>query len=280
MRINLKQTLTILILAAGMAACGAPAAQSPAPSAGTVVNITLAGSGGGTTILKSTVKPFQERHPEVTLEFLQGSGGGAAKKGVAEGTLDVAILLSADIAGEQQAGLELLPLAEDPVAFVRHPDLAVDRLTAEQLKAIYLGEITNWQQVGGPDAAIMVLARDEEEGSTKILREALFKDAPWTTSAIVLTKAGELRDAVRQTPNSIGFGSYGDFVISGMEATVLAVDGVHPRDYAGGSYPIPARTLAVVYAPENRERVQSLLDYLKGQAAQTALVRDGAVPVH
>jgi phosphate transport system substrate-binding protein len=263
-----------------LAGCGAPATQTPLATAGPAVNVTLAGSGGGTTILKSIVQPFEEQRPDVTLAFLQGSGGGLAKKGAAEGVLDVAILLSPDIASEQQDGLELLPLADDPVAFVVHAALPIEQLTAEQLKAIYLGKITNWREVGGPDAAIVVLTRDEEEGSTKVLRKAIFTEAAWAASAVVLTKAGELRDALAKTPNSIGFGSYGDFVINGLGAEVIAVDDVHPKEYAGGRYSIPARTLAIAYAPKNREKVQPLIDYLKGETAKTALLKDGVVPVH
>jgi phosphate transport system substrate-binding protein len=280
MRINLTRSLVALLATAlCLAACGAPATQTQAPTAGPAINVTLAGSGGGTTILKSIVQPFEDQRPDVTLAFLQGSGGGPAKKGVTEGALDVAILLSTNIASEQAAGLELLPLAEDPVAFVVHTALPIERLTSDQLKAIYLGKITNWRDVGGPDAAIVVLTRDEEEGSTKVLRKAIFTDAAWATSAVVLTKAGELRDALIKTPNSIGFGSYGDFAINGMSTKAIAVDGVHPKEYADGRYPIPARTLAVAYAPNNREKIQSLIDYLKSETAKTALLKDGVVPV-
>jgi phosphate transport system substrate-binding protein len=280
MRINLRRSFWALFAAVFcLAACGTPATQAPAPTAGPIVNVTLAGSGGGTTILKSIVQPFEEQRPDVTLAFLQGSGGGPAKKGVAEEALDVAILLSPDIASEKQDGLELLPLADDPIAFVVHASLPIERLTAEQLKAIYLGKITNWRDVGGPDAAIVVLTRDEDEGSTKVLRKTIFTDATWAASAVVLTKAGELRDAVTKTPNSIGFGSYGDFVINGLGADVIAVDDVHPKEYGGGRYPIPARTLAVMYTPKNREKVQPLIDYLKSEMAKTALLKDGVVPV-
>jgi phosphate transport system substrate-binding protein len=207
---------------------------------------------------------------------MQGSSSGGAKQAVADGTLDVAILLSADIEGEQKEGIELLPLAADPVAFVVHADLPVKSLSAEQLAGIYLGEITSWQEVGGPDAPIVVLTRDEDEGSTKILRKALFNDAPWAASAIVFTKASELADAVQKTPNSIGFGSYGGFVIGSLSEQVLAVDGAHPQDAA--QYAIPTRTLAVAYQPARMAQVQPLIDYLKSEAARAVMAEAGVVP--
>jgi phosphate transport system substrate-binding protein len=268
----------VLITMLFIGACGAPAAQTPPTPTSQAVNVTLAGSGGGTTILTAMVKPFQSTQPLVTLEFLQGSGGAAAKKGVTDGTLDIGILLSADIASEQQDGIEIVSLGEDPVSFVVHAGVPIKDLKAEQLRAIYLGQITNWRELGGPDAQIMVLTRDEDEGSTKVLRKVLFGDAAWAPSAVVLTKASDMRDALAKTPHSIGFTSYGDLIINQSNAQAIAVDGVHPKDYASGRYPIPARTLAIIYTSQNRSKVQPLLDYLLTDVAKAELQKSGGVP--
>lgn len=272
----LGRSTLLCIAALWIAACGVTAAPpAPAPVVAKA-NITLAGSGGGTTILKHLVAPFQSESAAVTLEFLQGSSSGGAKQAVADGTLDVAILLSANIEGEQKEGIELLPLAEDPVAFVVHADLPIESLTAEQIKGIYLGEITSWRDVGGPDAPIVVLTRDEDEGTTKILRKMLFNDAAWAESAIVFTKASELNAAVQKTPNSIGFGSFGGFVIGGLGEQVIAVDGAAPTDAA--AYAIPPRTLAIAYQPGDQAQIQPLIDYLKGESARAAMLSAGVVP--
>jgi phosphate transport system substrate-binding protein len=242
--------------------------------------VILGGSGGGTTILKYVVAPFQSSPSAVTLDFLQGSSSSAAKKALVDGSLDVAILLSTNVISEQQAGFELLPLADDPVAFAVHADLAINALTTAQLRDIYLGQITNWRAVGGPDAEIVVLARDEDEGATKILRKAIFGDKPWAATAIVFTKASELIDAVKSTPNSIGFGSYCGFLISAPGLHTLAVETTHPRDYATGHYAFPARTLALMYAPTRQQTLQPLLDYLKSDSAQSTMRQAGVVPLH
>lgn len=269
----------LLALAAVLSACGPATAQLPAPTAAPAASVALGGSGGGTTLLKHIVGPYQADAPAVALDFLQGSGSSLAKQAVVDGSLDIAILLSADSAAERQEGLTQIALAEDPVAFVVNGDLAVEGLSSEQLRAIYLGTLTNWSEVGGPDAPIVVLARDEDEGSTKILRKALFGDAPWSEAAIVLTKASELTEAVQTTPYSIGFGSYGAFTIIGEDLRIVAVDEVHPRDYATGQYAFPARTLALMYAPASQQRLQPLLDYLAGETAQRIMREAGVVPL-
>lgn len=271
----------LLFMVLGLAACGITGAQpaalapTPAPSA----SVVFGGSGGGTTILTYVIAPFQATSPALSLDFLQGSSSSAAKKAVKEGSLDVAILLSANIAAEREDGLDLLPVADDPVAFAVHADLAIKSLTTAQLRGIYLGQITNWSEVGGPDAAIIVMARDEDEGTTKILRKALFGDQAWAATTIVFTRASELIDAVKSTPNSIGFGSYGGFSIGGSGLETISVDAVHPRDYATGQYAFPARTLALIYTPTQQVTLQPLLDYLKGQQARDVMLQAGVVPL-
>ena len=121
----------LLITMLLIVACGAPSAQTPPTPVAQAVNVTLAGSGGGTTILKAMVKPFQSTQSLVTLEFLQGSGGAAAKKGVTDSTFDIGILLSADIAGDQQEGLELVSLGEDPVSFAVYAGLPIKSSCAQ-----------------------------------------------------------------------------------------------------------------------------------------------------
>jgi phosphate transport system substrate-binding protein len=164
------------------------------------------------------------------------------------------------------------------VAFLHHPELALSQLSAEQVAAIYAGQITSWREVGGPDTPIVVLTRNEDEGATRLLRAALFGAADWAPAAVVLTRASDLREAVQKTPGSIGFGSYGDFVISGLSAQTLTIDGAHPGAAIAGGYPIPPRTLAVAYPSNSRVVLDPLLTYLQSAAAQDLLAQAGLVP--
>ena len=68
----------------------------------------------------------------------------------------------------EQKGFTLteIPVAIDGLAIAVHPDLNIPGLTVAQLRDIYLGNITNWQQVGGPNLEIIPYTRDEEAGGT------------------------------------------------------------------------------------------------------------------
>jgi phosphate transport system substrate-binding protein len=59
----------------------------------------------------------------------------------------------------------------DGVAVIVNPETKVENLTIEQIKKIYTGEIRNWKDVGGDDAPITVVSREEGSGT----RGALLK---------------------------------------------------------------------------------------------------------
>lgn len=267
-----------LILVVLLAACTAPADPAP-PAVVATTTITLAGSGDGITILQEVLAPFQREHPQLRLEFLVSSGGSQALQGAQAGEFDLAVLLSENLSAVRLPGLSTFALAEDPLAFVRHPELALSQLSTAHLAAIYAGRITNWRAVGGPDFPIIVLTRNDDDSATRLLRTTLFGAAAWSPGTIVLTRDTDLREAVQRTPGSIGFGSYGDFVISGLTAQTLALDGVQPGATLGG-YPLPSRTLALAFPSNSRAGLEPLLTYLQSEAALSGLVQVGLTPIN
>ncbi|RRR65998.1 MAG: hypothetical protein EI684_21530 [Candidatus Viridilinea halotolerans] len=265
-----------LITALSLVACSTPSA-SPAPTAFVApsTKITLAGSGGGLEILDALLIPFQRANPDVLLEFLVSSGGEPALRGAQAGEFDLAVLLTANHAGAGRPGLTLLSLAADPLVFIRHADLPLSDLSVAQIRAIYTGRITNWSAVGGPNLPIVVLTRNEDNAATHLLRTRIFGREAWQSAAIVLGRAADLREAVLRTPGSIGFGSYGDFMLNGLQAQVLTVDGIHPRE---PNYPIPPRWLVVAYPSAQRDALDPLLSYLQSDATRLLLTQNGMVP--
>lgn len=239
--------------------------------------LTLSGSGGGTTILQAIVEPFQAQQEQVQLAFLSGSGGSDSVQGVADGRLSIGILLSSDITKDSLDGVEILPLAYDPIAFVTHPSVGVSNLTTAQVKAIYTGEIKNWREVGGPDADIVVLTRNPDEASAFLFQEGILGEASVLSTAVMFNKAGDMRQGVTEIPYSIGFMSYGDYVIRELQADVIALDGVLPRDYTEQTYPIRARVLAVAYQADHHE-TQVLIDYLNHPDTDAVMQRYGVIP--
>jgi phosphate transport system substrate-binding protein len=263
-----------LIAAATLLLNGCSSAQkTPEPTAMPSVVITVAGSGGATTVLEFLADAYHAEHAEITFKYLEGSGSGGAVTGVVEGVLDLGTMSRAPKDSELAKGIKFLAFASDRVVIATSPDMSLTGLTSAQVKDIFLGKITNWSEVGGPDAAINVLVRDEDESSTQVLRKSLFGNEAFTTGAVVFTSEGELRKALAGTMNTIAFLSYGGMRLTDTDVHTLAIDGIDPANI-DSNYPY-SRVLGVAYLPSNAAKIQAFLDFLAGEDAHTLLAGEG-----
>ena len=116
-------------------------------------------------------------------------------------------------------------LAYDGIAVVVHPSNTVTDLTVEQVQKIYKGEITNWSEVGGEDAEIAVVSREDGSGTRGAFEEIVdFEDA-LTAGALIKDGNGNVQATVAETPLAIGYVSftYLDDTIKGLK-----IEGVEP----------------------------------------------------
>jgi phosphate transport system substrate-binding protein len=266
-----------IALALILAACSSPANQAePAPTTLPRTTLTIAGSGGASTVLKYLADAFGGQHSEVSFEFLSGSGSSGGVKGVSESTLDLGTMSRPLKDSELASGVKYLPFASDRIVVATSSDLSITELTSQQIKDIFLGNITNWSTVGGPNVPISVLVRDEDEASTQVLRTKLFEDEAFAAGSVVFTSEGELQDALSKLTNTIAFLSYGGMRLKDLEVHVLAIDGQDPADL-GNNYPY-YRPLGVAYLPSNTAKTQSFLDFLASAEAHALLAEQGINP--
>jgi phosphate transport system substrate-binding protein len=257
-----------------LTACGSSATETTEETA--VIpqtTLTLAGSGGASTVLKYLASAYREDHSNVTFEFLSGSSSGGGVEGALNGSLDLGVMSRPPKDSEVAAGIEYLAFATDRIAIATSSDLSITGLTSQQVKDIFLGKITNWATVGGPDATINVLVRDEDESSTQILRAKLFEDADFAAGSVVFTSDGDVRDALTKVTHAIAFLSYSGLRLSDTNAHALAIDGQDPANLSS-AYPYD-RMLGVAYIPANAARIQSFLDFLAGPDAKALLAEEG-----
>jgi phosphate transport system substrate-binding protein len=271
---SLFLTSTLIILTLILVGCTGVAAQpASTPTAAPPVKVVISGSGGTATLLKPLVEAFRQKHSNWSFEFLSGAGTGGGVKGALDGTLDLGAMARAPKDEEVAQGLQYLHFATDRVAFVTSPDISISTLTGQQVKDIFAGKITNWSEVGGPQAAINVLIRDEEETNTQILRKALFAETPFSAAAVVFTGEGDLRKALANTSQAIAYVSYGGLKLDKVPANLLAVDGLDPTDL-NSDYPY-TRPAGVGYISANAAKVQPFLDFITGEEARKLLAEQG-----
>lgn len=200
---------------------------------------------GSTTvgpIAKAFAEHFMQHNPGVKVTVAEsGSGNGA--KSLINGACDVADMSRFMKSEEFKAAVErgVFPVAHvvalDGLAVIVHPSNPVKELTKAQVADIYMGKITNWKDVGGPDAKIVVVSRDTNSGTYEAFEELVMKKRKMAEGIEYVGSNGAVRQRIQSTPGAIGYVGLG-FADETVKA--LKIDGVEPnRDTVrSGRYPV------------------------------------------
>jgi phosphate transport system substrate-binding protein len=228
-----------LLLGLGLAL----AAAGPGPAAQLHPGVIVVD--GSTTVgplAKAFAEHFMALHPDVNVTVSEsGSGNGA--KGLINGACDVADMSRFMKAEEFKAAVEkgVLPVAHvvamDGIAVIVHPSNPVLRITTAQLRDVFVGKITSWKGLGGPDRPIVVVSRDTNSGTFETFDQRVLSAEKMAGTVEYLGSNGAIRQKVQGTPGAIGYVGLG-FVDASVKA--LAVDGIEatPETVASGIYPI------------------------------------------
>ena len=257
----------------------APATEAPAEEAPAAEELSGTVNVNGSTsmadVIAALTEGFNEINPDVQINYT-GSGSGAGIEGVLAGTCDLGLSSRALSENEKGQGAVENIVAKDGVAVVINPENTVTELSTEQIAAIYTGEITNWSEVGGPDAEIAVLGRDSASGTRSAFEEILgIEDACVYLNEYSST--GDVIGNVASNPNAIGYAS-----LSAVDDSVVAVsvNGVAPTEatVADGSFPIQRPFVIVtVEGTELSAAAQAFLDYAMSAEVADIIAAAGAV---
>ncbi|MGC1248713.1 MAG: substrate-binding domain-containing protein, partial [Spirulinaceae cyanobacterium] len=192
--------------------------------------IKLTGAGSPYPALEALAKAYEIKEDDVKISFLPPSQSPGGIAGAKEGLVDIGSVTRKPKPEEDDGSLEYQELAQDGLVVATHPSVeGVTNLETEQLKAIYSGEITNWQEVGGPDATIVLLDRPEDESAKKLLREYyLGADLKTSPEAVILRQEGDLIETIQTTEYSIGAFSLAYAMVNDLPVNRLSLAQVKP----------------------------------------------------
>ena len=228
----------VLVLACAatlLAGCGSTG--TPSTSGSTDAAVTGSVATDGSTSMEKVIGALGEA-------FMNNNSGssftynptGSGIKAVLEGRCDIGLSSRALKDEEKAEGLVETVLAYDGIAMVVNPANPVSDLTVEQIAAIYTGEITNWKEVGGNDAEIVLIGREAGSG-TRDGFESITGTAEACKYRQELTSTGDVIATVASNPDAIGYAS-----LAALKDTVkaLSVSGVTPAEETikDGSYVI------------------------------------------
>ncbi len=243
------------------------------------VTITMAGSTTVQPLAEILAETYMVDHTNVRID-VQGGGSSVGVKAAGEQTADIG-MASREIKDSEFTefpGINVVILARDGIAIVANPDVNVENLTIEQIKGIFGGTITNWQEVGGDDASIIVASREEGSGTRAAFEEmVLGEDVLITETAILQPSNGAIRTTISTTPYAIGYLSFG-YLDDTVKA--ISVESVVPTEAnaSNGTYPI-VRPLNLVTFGEPTGAIKDFIDFVLSDAGQALVVEEGYIAV-
>lgn len=269
--------LTGAMLTAALTGCGNESANTNSNSLQTSsATVSTDGSTSMEKVIGYLSEAYMADNTNTKITY-NPTGSGAGIQAVSEGRCDIG-LSSRNLKAEEAQNLNATVIAIDGIAMIANPQNSVSDLTIEQIAKIYTGEVTNWNEVGGNDAPIVLIGREAASG-TRDGFESITKTKDKCQYTQELTSTGDVVQTVSSNPNAIGYAS-----LASVKDTVklLSVEGVTPTNETiqNGTYKIQRDFVFVT--PKNKqlsEATQAFMDYASSAEADEMITKAGAVPV-
>lgn len=242
---------------------------------------------GSTTvgpIAKAFAQYYMSKYPGVNITVSEsGSGNGA--KSIINGTCDLADMSRAMKDTEFKAAVEknMLPfhhvVAVDGIAVIVHPSNPVKGLTKDQVRDIYLGKITSWSEVGGPEKKIVKISRDTNSGTYESFEELVMHKQKMAADTEYVGSNGAVRAKIQESPLAVGYVGLG---FADDTVKTLEINGIQPdrASVASGKYAI-ARPLFMVTNgyPKLGSHLHAFVTLYLSKKGQEIVEASGFVPV-
>ena len=253
----------------------APQTEAPAALSGTVATD---GSTSMEKVIGALGEAFMEANSGVNFTY-NPTGSGSGITAVSEGRCDIGLSSRALKDSEVASGLVGTVLAYDGIAVIVNPANTVEDLGIETIAKIYTGEITNWSEVGGAYAEIVLVGREAGSG-TRSGFEELTETVDKCKYRQELTSTGDVITAVAQNPDAIGYASLASVKDS---VKALKVAGVTPTEETvkDGTYLIQRPFVLVTKEGVALSPVaQAFFDYATKGQANDIITASGVVPAN
>jgi len=289
--------LLVMLLAMSLAACGGAAKGGSGGSSDSEPNRAIQNKGSDTLVnlALAWAEEYRIVDPSVSIA-VTGGGSGTGIAALINGTVDIANasrkMKEKEITAAQENGIDPVEytVAIDALAVVVNLENPVSKLTIAQLADIYTGRITNWKDVGGNDAPIVLLSRETNSGTHVYFLEEVVRKGDkenediFAPETLLMPSSVGITSELRRNPNSIGYDGFGYVDPHHEKMIAVAVDSESPyvmpsvASGSDGSYPI-ARGLYMYTAGEPTEVMAEYLGWVMGPDGQTIVAELGFVPL-
>ena len=224
---------------------------------------------------------FEKENSDIHINI---QGGGATKgiRQVMSGEADLGGSCRYNLPDDpREAGVGLEPVAWDALVVITHKDNPVDSLSLAQVKDLYTGKITNWKEVGGPDAKIELYTRKSKiSGVGRTLRKLIFADFDQElASTNTFKSSGPLEKAIVATPYSVGMTGISSARL--RDVKILKLEDVFPsyENVKSGKYNL-YRPLYLTYNPNSTKlaEVKRFISFAHSRTGRKIMRDNGTLP--
>jgi len=272
---NLKFLTPILIAATLMGAAG---------------NTTITVKGSDTMVIMAQrwAEAYMAKHPGSVIQ-VTGGGSGTGISALINGTTDICNA-SRPMKPSERAKLKEryatlgveIKSAKDGLSIYVNDASPVKELSLDQIKGIYLGQIKNWKEVGGPDSKIIIYGRENNSGTYAYFKDNVLGGADYTPSMQSMPGTAAVVNAVAKDVNGVGYG--GMAYAKGIRLVGVKKDAKSPAvvpseaTVKDGSYPI-SRYLYMYTANRPAGAVKEYIDWILSSEGQAIAAQVGYFPV-
>ena len=258
------------------------------PTVATAANITIKGSDTMVLLGQRWAEQYMAKVPGTAIQ-VTGGGSGTGISALINGTTDIC-QASRSMSEAEKNSLreryktpgEEIPVARDGLSVYVNAANSVKTLNMEQLRLIFTGKVTNWKEVGGKDAKIILYSRENSSGTYVFFKEHVLKNADYAQRAQSMPGTAAVVNAVSKEKNGIGYG--GAAYAKGIKvvpikkddsSAAITPDLAHVQD---GSYPL-SRPLIYYTRNQPAGEIKTFIDWVLSKEGQDIVTKVGYFPV-
>ncbi len=254
-------------------------AATETPAEGISGTVTITGSTSVEKILNDMIDEFTALNPDVTINYT-GTGSSAGIADTASGANDIGASSRNLKDEEKSADIKEVTFAYDGIAVAVNPANPLTDISTEDLAKIFSGQVTNWSQIGGNDADIVVVSREGASGTRSAFEELVkLEDAGGLTeSATVVEGNGNVQTAVAGNENAIGYVSFSYIDTTVKALTVNGVEGT-PEHSKSGEYVLSRPFLFVYKEASASAATKAFIEFSLCEDGQPFVEKHGGIKV-
>jgi phosphate transport system substrate-binding protein len=230
-------------------------------------DITIEGSTSMYPVATALAKAYMEKYHNVHVT-VQGGDSEAGINNVKAGKVDIG-MSSKNLTDTESSGLTEYNIGKDPVAVIVNPDNPVNSITLDELKDVYTGKTTNWEELGGNNTKITPVTREMGSGTRYDFEVYVMAGANYTNNIMVTTSTYGALQTVAVSSGTIGYVS-NNAITSDVKTLKINNVTLNEQNVENGTYPLTRSMLFLVKGSATGE-IKDFIDFSLSQEGQTII---------